>query len=47
MSYNREEAVFTELGIQVDRETIEHYCKLFYENAEKYAGLSSLGTNFM
>ncbi|MGQ9721320.1 MAG: hypothetical protein ACUVXA_08365 [Candidatus Jordarchaeum sp.] len=44
MPYNRGEAVFTDLGIQVDRETIEHYCKLFWEKAEKYAGLSFLGT---
>lgn len=43
--YNRGEAVFTDLGIQVDRETIEHYCKLFWEKAEKYAGLSFLGTS--
>lgn len=43
MPYNRAEKLLMELGIQVDRGTIENYCKLFWERAEKYAGLSFLG----
>ncbi len=45
MPYNRSEASLTDLGIQVDRDTIKNYSKIFYERAEKYAGLSLLGAN--
>ena len=45
MPRNRAEATLTELGIQVDRDTIKNYCKLFRKRAEKYAGLSFLGTS--
>ena len=38
-------ATLAERGIQVDRDTIKNYCRLFRKRVKKYAGLSFLGTN--
>ena len=47
MPRNQVEANLAERGIQVDRDTIKNYRKLFRKRAEKYTGQSFLGTNLI